>query len=374
MTTKIQKITSHDLANEFYFFLQDNPQITNINGFDLDRLGSGAVAGFVFGSLYHIFDIEYIWSERKALNDWIDRFNRGDLPFQQKEEDEPMYSHTAEHNNINLPWGEFPLEEAKKEAKNRSMIYTTYKQLVFHSETKEVVCYFLNGVEYPSEQEAPQNFPNDMGAVEITQNCISFHGLGNQVMTFGANSYLCLVKESDSGHVFALVTKLVLFRDNPVWSALCLNTNGVYMGRIGHEYDTPEQAEQAVIDFVNDQEEDETVPTITVDDMKEAQPTSKPILMGAISDDEKNIYYEGKVWDKKYSHLQPLCKGEGNEWFFLLITEMEYNPSAKPIYTGKVLSNRGGVYEKINRNQEDYYGFSSPDAVKAFALEYVKNS
>ena len=67
-------ITSEEKALNFSFWLQDHPEVNNINGFSLDRTDSGSVAGLYFGKTYHIFDVEYIWSERRSLNDWIRTF------------------------------------------------------------------------------------------------------------------------------------------------------------------------------------------------------------------------------------------------------------------------------------------------------------
>jgi hypothetical protein len=67
-------ITNEDKANDFYFWLKEHTEVTNINGFSLDRNGAGSVVGFYFGKTYHNFDIEYIWSERRSLNDWIRTF------------------------------------------------------------------------------------------------------------------------------------------------------------------------------------------------------------------------------------------------------------------------------------------------------------
>ena len=67
-------ITSEEKALKFHFWLKEHTEITNINGFSIDRSNSGSPAGLYFGSTYHIFDIEYIWKERKSLNDWIRTF------------------------------------------------------------------------------------------------------------------------------------------------------------------------------------------------------------------------------------------------------------------------------------------------------------
>lgn len=71
----IKTITKSDTVNEFYNWLTDHPEITEINGYQLDRTDLGKVSRFCFGSLYHNFDADYIWAERKALNDWIRAYN-----------------------------------------------------------------------------------------------------------------------------------------------------------------------------------------------------------------------------------------------------------------------------------------------------------
>lgn len=71
----IKTITKSDTVNEFYNWLTDHPEITEINGYQLDRTDLGKVSRFCFGSLYHTFDADYIWAERKALNDWIRAYN-----------------------------------------------------------------------------------------------------------------------------------------------------------------------------------------------------------------------------------------------------------------------------------------------------------
>ena len=71
-----KKIKSHNTAHEFYYWIADNPQIDNIQGFNLLRMNNNNVYGLQYGSYpddYHIFDIDYIWNERKMLNDWIDK-------------------------------------------------------------------------------------------------------------------------------------------------------------------------------------------------------------------------------------------------------------------------------------------------------------
>ena len=65
----LTKITSHESTDGFYWWLSENPTIDSIQGFPLTRRYSGTVA--LFGS--HIFDHNYIWDNRKMLNDWIDK-------------------------------------------------------------------------------------------------------------------------------------------------------------------------------------------------------------------------------------------------------------------------------------------------------------
>lgn len=78
-SNKIQKITSHDTANKFYYWLQAHPEITHINSYELDRRDSGTVAALLFdgGKNRHWFDMDFMWAERAMLNDWIDAYNAG---------------------------------------------------------------------------------------------------------------------------------------------------------------------------------------------------------------------------------------------------------------------------------------------------------
>lgn len=51
----------------FCFWLAEHPEITNIQGWELSRYESGTPSSF--GT--HYADVTWLWSERKALNDWI---------------------------------------------------------------------------------------------------------------------------------------------------------------------------------------------------------------------------------------------------------------------------------------------------------------
>jgi hypothetical protein len=77
--TKVQKITSHDTANEFYFWLKDHTEFTKLNSYVLDRSDSGAVFTLLYdgGKGRHNFDIDFMWKERAMLNDWIETFCNG---------------------------------------------------------------------------------------------------------------------------------------------------------------------------------------------------------------------------------------------------------------------------------------------------------
>lgn len=66
------KVTSHDTANAFFWWLSDHTEIDGLQGFNVVRLADGRVSALVFGSTCHNFDIDYIYRERKMLNDWID--------------------------------------------------------------------------------------------------------------------------------------------------------------------------------------------------------------------------------------------------------------------------------------------------------------
>ncbi len=71
--TALQIIKSESTANNFYFWLQEHPEVKKINGYELDRTTSNAVVSLRFdgGKNYHNFDIAYMWKERASLNDWI---------------------------------------------------------------------------------------------------------------------------------------------------------------------------------------------------------------------------------------------------------------------------------------------------------------
>ena len=71
--TTLQIIKSESTANNFYFWLQEHPEVTKINGYTLGRTAAQQVVTFEFdgGKNYHNFDMEYMWKERKSLNDWI---------------------------------------------------------------------------------------------------------------------------------------------------------------------------------------------------------------------------------------------------------------------------------------------------------------
>jgi len=65
---ELKKITNENTINIFYHWLQENPDVVNIQGFNLIRRDNGTISRF--GD--HIFDRDFIWAERKMLNDWID--------------------------------------------------------------------------------------------------------------------------------------------------------------------------------------------------------------------------------------------------------------------------------------------------------------
>ena len=71
--SKLQIIKSESTANNFYFWLQEHPEVKKINGYELDRTEAGQVVALKFdgGKNYHAFDMAYMWKERASLNDWI---------------------------------------------------------------------------------------------------------------------------------------------------------------------------------------------------------------------------------------------------------------------------------------------------------------
>ena len=71
--TELEKITSHDTADNFFWWIAENNEYNNIQGFELKRLDDGRVTKLTTGSIIHYFDIDYIWNERKMINDWITR-------------------------------------------------------------------------------------------------------------------------------------------------------------------------------------------------------------------------------------------------------------------------------------------------------------
>lgn len=74
---ELEKIKSHGTADLFFWWLSEHPEITNIQGFDVNRpfgAGDNRVSSFDFGHTHYYFDVDWIYSERAMLNDWIDRY------------------------------------------------------------------------------------------------------------------------------------------------------------------------------------------------------------------------------------------------------------------------------------------------------------
>lgn len=67
----IDKIKSKIDADSFFWWIADHDEFHQIQGHPLTRLDDGRVSRFGC----HIFDIDWIWSERKMINDWIDMIN-----------------------------------------------------------------------------------------------------------------------------------------------------------------------------------------------------------------------------------------------------------------------------------------------------------
>ena len=71
----LKKIKSQNDAHDFFYWLKEHPEIKNVQGYNLLRRDSSSVYGFQYGSGindYHYNDIDYLWKERKMINDWID--------------------------------------------------------------------------------------------------------------------------------------------------------------------------------------------------------------------------------------------------------------------------------------------------------------
>lgn len=76
-TTELIKITSKDTAGNFFWWLSEHPEITNIQGFEIERpfASEGDYRPTAFGiKPRHSVHIEFLYTERKILNDWIDRY------------------------------------------------------------------------------------------------------------------------------------------------------------------------------------------------------------------------------------------------------------------------------------------------------------
>ena len=69
-TQELNKIRSHDTANDFFNWMTEHSEVTNIQGYDIERLQDGRPV--FYGS--HHFDIETLYERRAEINDWIDGF------------------------------------------------------------------------------------------------------------------------------------------------------------------------------------------------------------------------------------------------------------------------------------------------------------
>jgi len=78
---KLVKITSKDTADNFFWWLSEHPEIGEIQGWRIERLfqkddPSDNRPTAIGVSPRHIADVEFFYTERKAINDWVDRFLR----------------------------------------------------------------------------------------------------------------------------------------------------------------------------------------------------------------------------------------------------------------------------------------------------------
>ena len=72
--TELKKITSHNTAENFFWWIAENTEYNHIQGYELERFDDdGRVIRLTAGSVIHPFDHDYIWNERKMINDWITR-------------------------------------------------------------------------------------------------------------------------------------------------------------------------------------------------------------------------------------------------------------------------------------------------------------
>jgi hypothetical protein len=77
MAHELRIIKSQDDCSEFLGWLEEHTDVSSIQGWTLQRFtewGSNRIAGFQYGSTpsqSHYVSAKWMYSERRALNDWI---------------------------------------------------------------------------------------------------------------------------------------------------------------------------------------------------------------------------------------------------------------------------------------------------------------
>jgi len=70
--TDLQIITSFESADQFFYWLAEHPQVVEIQGYKVYRFNQdNRVYSLQAGPLTNYFDVEWIYKNRKMLNDWI---------------------------------------------------------------------------------------------------------------------------------------------------------------------------------------------------------------------------------------------------------------------------------------------------------------
>lgn len=74
--TPLAKITSYATADEFYYWLAEHPEITDLQGWTIHRFEApdNRPSYFTGCELRFWIDIDFIYGHRYILNDWIDRY------------------------------------------------------------------------------------------------------------------------------------------------------------------------------------------------------------------------------------------------------------------------------------------------------------
>ena len=75
MDKQLNKIRSHQTADDFFNWMTEHTEVTQIQGWEIERLEDGRPSSFTYGNQpYYYFDIETLYERRAEINDWIDRF------------------------------------------------------------------------------------------------------------------------------------------------------------------------------------------------------------------------------------------------------------------------------------------------------------